>query len=259
MATAPETLCDLQFRGLSGAPGCTILLQMGMRIGIFGQGRLGGLVAAALEEAGDLELAWAVGREARLEALEHVDVALDVSHADGVAAHLAWARARGTDLVIGTTGWDRELLTTVDGSIGVLVAPNFSLSMALLRRISLALGRYAARSPEPADLTVLDRHHRGKVDAPSGSALLLAEALEAGSGGAGVVQVASQRVGAIVGLHEVRYETPSETISVTHEAHTREVFAHGAVTALRWVHGRTGLHTFDDLAAEVLDPLFVTP
>lgn len=227
---------------------------MSLRVGIFGRGRLGGLVADAVTATDDLELAWALGRKDSPST--RADVALDLSHADAVPAHLAWAAETGTDLVIGATGWDRCALERAPASIGVLTAPNFSLSMALLRRLSLVLGRYAARSPEPVDLAVAETHHRAKADAPSGSAVLLAAALAQGAGrGIADIQTASLRLGTVVGRHEVRYESPAESIVLAHEAHTPEVFAQGALTAARWVHGRPGIHTFDDLAADHLAPL----
>lgn len=234
---------------------------MDTQVGIFGRGRLGTLVADAVCVAPDLELAWTLGREEEPSA--PVDVAVDVSAGAAVAAHLAWARQTGTDLVIGATGYDPALLLDGDPSIGVLVAPNFSLSVALLRRLCLTLGRYAGRlagsGDVETDLAVLDVHHRGKVDSPSGTARLLAGALAQGSGRpAESVQAVSLRLGAAVGRHEVRLDTPLETLTLTHEAHDRAVYAQGALTALRWVHGRAGIHTLDDLAADILDPLLAS-
>lgn len=247
---------------------------MTLRIGIFGRGRLGSLVDAAVRGASDLELLWAVGRgagdgaggltqrsgTASGEDLGPVDVAVDVSHADAVPAHLDWARRTGTDLVIGTTGWDGALLAPLRAGspgIGVLVAPNFSLSVALVRRLATVLGGYAVQAPEPVDLAVSETHHRAKVDAPSGTGASLREALASSSGRAAEeVATTSLRLGAVVGRHTVHYESASESMTLTHEAHTREVFAAGALAAARWVHRRPGIHDLDDWAGEHLDHLF---
>lgn len=233
---------------------------MALRIGIFGRGRLGSAVAAAVDAADDLDLAWTTGREGAPADLP-VDVALDLSSADGVPGHLAWAAGTRTDLVIGATGWDRDLVSDAGPEeFGVLTAPNFSLSVALMRRLALVLGRYADASPESADLAVSEVHHTRKVDAPSGTAVLLQHALAEGAAReAAAVQTASLRLGTVVGRHEVHYETPSESIVLSHQAHTREVYVPGALAAVRWLHGRTGLHTFDDLAADLLDPLLAKP
>ena len=94
-----------------------------MRIGLFGAGRLGSAVMAAAEEAGH-EIAWALENPGDPPSLP--DVALDASHASGVAAHLAWARKTGCPLVIGATGWDRSALDGAEGwGVGVMVSPNF--------------------------------------------------------------------------------------------------------------------------------------
>lgn len=234
---------------------------MALRIGIIGRGRLGGLVAAAVRgsDAADLQLGWTAGREGPPRGTA-VDVAVDVSHPEAVPGNLEWAGRTGTDLVIGTTGWDRALLQHAPADVGVLVAPNFSLSMALVRQLSLVLGRYAARSQQggsgPVDLAVHEVHHRHKVDAPSGSAVLLARALAEGAGRPeSEIATSSLRLGEVVGRHEVHFATPAESLVLTHDAHQREVFAHGALAAARWVHDRPGVHTFDDLAAEELASL----
>src|SRR5690606_40874439 len=128
-------------------------------------------------------------------------------------------------------------------------------TVALVRRISLALGRYAAL--QGGDLAVSEVHHTRKVDAPSGTAVLLRAALAEGSGRATeAIQTASLRLGDIVGRHEVHLTSAVESLTVRHEAHSRDVFALGALTAARWIHGRRSTFTFDDLAAEVIDPLF---
>lgn len=230
---------------------------MPLQIGIFGRGRLGSAIAAAAEDQADLEVAWILGRLMPAD-LAAVDVALEVSQADAVPEHLAWAARTGTNLVIGTTGWDPELLHAAAEedhgrpAIGILTAPNFSLTVALMRRIALALGRYAALTG--GDLAVTEVHHTGKVDSPSGTALLLRQALVDGSGQD--VQTTSLRLGEVVGRHDVHLTSPVESITLRHEAHSRELFARGALTAARWLHGRSGTFTFDDLADEVLAPLF---
>jgi len=230
---------------------------MVMTVGVLGRGRLGTLVAAALAEADDLECAWTAGRSGPPEAGSRVDVAIDVSHADAVAENLDWARRTRTALVVGTTGWPGGLVPGRTDGPGVLIAPNFSLSMALMRRFATVLGGYAALTPGPADLGVTETHHRHKRDAPSGSAVLLSTALaEAAGRQPGDIATASLRVGEVVGRHEMRYESTTESITVSHVAHRREVFAEGALAAARWIHGRAGVHTLDDWAADQLDTLF---
>jgi 4-hydroxy-tetrahydrodipicolinate reductase len=231
-----------------------------LTLGLLGTGRLGSAVRAAADAADDLAVAWAVGRGTVPQA--PVDVAIDVSTGAAVAGHLSWAARTGTPLVIGTTGWDTELLRTPPEGARVLVAPNFSLGVALVRRLARVLGGYAVHAPAPVDLAVTDVHHRHKVDAPSGTALTLRDAVAAGAGlPAGAVQTTSLRLGAVVGDHEVVACSELETITLRHTAHSRELFAAGALTAARWLHGRpgTGVWSLDDLAEDHLRALLDPP
>ncbi|MGC1209320.1 MAG: dihydrodipicolinate reductase C-terminal domain-containing protein [Ornithinimicrobium sp.] len=231
---------------------------MAAQVGLFGRGRLGSLIADAIDASPDLQCAWRLGHGEQPTVA--VDVAIDVSHPDAVADHLRWADHTATDLVIGATGWPASVLGTSGLFSGVLIAPNFSLSMALMRRFATVLGGYADRCPEQVDLAVTETHHRGKVDAPSGSATLLVEALARSAGRPSTdIATTSLRMGAVVGQHEMRFKTASESITIAHEAHSRTVFADGALAAARWIHGRRGVFTIDDWAADQLDELFARP
>ncbi|AXH96430.1 4-hydroxy-tetrahydrodipicolinate reductase [Ornithinimicrobium avium] len=228
-------------------------------IGLLGTGRLGSAIRHAAAAQDDLEVRWSVGRGPVPDA--RVDVAIDVSAAAAVPGHLAWAQRTGTPVVVGTTGWDLTLLDDLAPEAQVLVAPNFSVGVALVRRLALVLGGYAARSPVPVDLAVTDTHHRHKVDAPSGTALTLREALAEGAGRpVGSVQTTSLRVGSVVGDHEVVAASQLETITLRHSAHGRDLFAAGALTAARWLlrRPRPGVHTLDDLAEDHLHALLAS-
>ncbi|MGA2546390.1 MAG: dihydrodipicolinate reductase C-terminal domain-containing protein [Rectinemataceae bacterium] len=237
-----------------------------MRIGIFGRGKLGSAVSALASRERDIEVSWFI--DVGEKPGKKVDAVLDASAAEAVGEHLAWSLETGTNLVIGATGWDRSLLDPEKikrAGTGVLVSPNFSLSVAFLRRAALALGRFAAIEAG-SSLAIVERHHAAKADAPSGTAKLLADALvqgcprytgwNQGRAEEGRINIASLRAGAEVGYHEIRFETGADTILLSHEADSREIFAKGALVALRWMHGRSGLFTFDDLAADIIDPLF---
>lgn len=234
-----------------------------MRIGIFGRGKLGNAVAALAGREKDIEIAWHI--DLGEEPSGGVDAALDASAATAVAGHLAWAAGSGTDIVIAATGWDRSILPHSPG-IGIMASPNLSLSVAFMRRASVALGRFAALEAD-SSLAIVERHHSAKADAPSGTAKLLAEALiqgcprysgwNQGRAEEGKINIASLRAGSEVGYHEVRLEMDNDSIVFSHEAASRDIFAKGALVALRWIRGRKGLFSFDDLAAELIDPLFL--
>jgi 4-hydroxy-tetrahydrodipicolinate reductase len=243
-----------------------------MRIGIFGRGKLGSAVAALAAREKDLELAWIV--DLGEEPSGSVDAVLDASAAGAVEGHLEWAIKTGTNLVVGATGWDRSILQSARFAdalagatprIGLMVSPNFSLSVAFVRRAAVALGRFAALD-SGSSLAIVERHHAAKADAPSGTAKLLADALvqgcprysgwNQGRADEGKINIASLRASTEVGYHEIRYETGADTIVLSHEADSRDIFAKGALVALRWIRGLSGLFSFDDLAADLIDPLF---
>lgn len=233
----------------------------GLRLGVFGRGRLGSAIAA---EAPPGLLAWTVDMGEAPGS--PVDVVIDASVAEAVETHLDWALEAGTDLVIGATGWSMpDLAARVDGRIGVLTASNFSLSVALMARLATVLGRFAALEPA-RDPYLLEHHHRLKADAPSGTAKTLAAAVMSGcprktewvlgTAAPHQLSVGVVRAGAEYGTHTVGIDAPAEVLEITHTARSRAPFAQGALAAARWLHGRKGLFTMDDLAADLLDPLF---
>jgi len=235
-----------------------------VKVGIFGSGRLGTAIADQAFASPGTELVWQLDREGTPP--PGAELALDASAPTGVEAHLAWALETGTDLVIGTTGWAiPDLEARVAGRIGVLVAPNFSLAVALMARLALVMGRFAALDPE-LDPYVTDHHHRLKADAPSGTAKRLATAVLAGcprktgwamgTPGPTELSLSVLRAGSEFGKHTVGLDGPAEVLELTHQARSRAVFASGALQASAWLRGRKGLFTFDQFAQETLDPLF---
>lgn len=232
----------------------------GPTFGLFGRGRLGQAIVA---EAGG-SLAWQVGRGEAIPG--PVAVAMDASVAGAVAGHLDWALETGTDLVIGVTGWSLpDLEARVAGRIGVFTASNFSLTVALMARFATVMGRFAALDPD-RDPYLLERHHRLKADAPSGTARTLASALmrgcprktewTLGAPEPHQLSVGVVRAGADFGTHTLGLDAEAEVLEVTHRARSRAPFAKGALAAARWLQGRKGVFTMDDLAADLLDPLF---
>ena len=234
-----------------------------MRLGIFGRGRLGGAIAMEIAKytasPDALELAWTEGRDSGPRS--RVEVAIDASSAMAVEKHLEWALTTGTDLVIATTGWKLPDLEDLVGSrIGVLIAPNLSTGVALVRRLAALLGTYAAMDLE-ADLGIVEHHHKMKADSPSGTAISLAEAVAAscprysgwkiGSWERDKINIASLRSGFEIGRHELVLDSPLESLTITHRAKDRRVFAAGAMKAAAWIWGRKGVFTMDDLATDI--------
>ena len=226
-----------------------------MRVVLIGAGRLGTLVRQAAPAAG-AEIT-AVLRAADNPAgagltaavCAGADVAIDVSTADAVLPNVVALARHGVPVVIGATGWhaQRDAVREVAAraGLGVVAAANFSLGAALL---GVLAARAAAALAGRADYGafVYEQHHAAKQDAPSGTALLLRDAMR-DAGFARDIDVAATRAGAIPGTHVVGFDGPAETLTLTHTVRDRAVFAHGALVAARWVIGRHGWFSMQDV------------
>lgn len=232
-----------------------------LRIGLFGNGRLGTAIAA---RAG-ARIAWQVTRQAPPPG--RVDVAIEASSGAIVQDRLDWAMSSGTPLVIGSTGWNLpDLHERIGKRIGIVIAPNFSLGVALLRRLTLVLARFCDLDPTRDPYLV--EHHQGKKhDAPSGTARLLAATLLEGCprkkswsiGGPlrpDELSIGVIRAGSTYSEHKVGVDAPAEVLELVHTARSAAAFADGALAAAAWVLPRKGVFTMDDVAASMLDPLF---
>lgn len=195
------------------------------------------VVAAVSAKGGALAEAGAVPvfAAARLSEVPAFDVAVDFSLPEAFDALLALCLARGAALVSGTTGLSQAQTTALDaaaGRLAVLWAPNFSAGVAVLAE----LVRQAAAALPGWDADVVEAHHIHKKDAPSGTALHLGAAVEAGRGAA--PHYASLRAGDIVGEHTVQLAGPGERLELVHRATNRDIFARGALEAALRLAGR---------------------
>jgi 4-hydroxy-tetrahydrodipicolinate reductase len=191
------------------------------------------------------------------------DVIIDCSHHSAILPLLDYALRTSTPVVVATTGHTEDELSAIKKAsekIAVFRSGNLSLGVALMMK----LVRAAAAALPGFDIEIVEKHHKNKADAPSGTALMLADAArrgrEAAEGGAPVVYgrkgkraegeigVASVRGGAIVGEHDVIFAGPHETLTISHTALDRGLFAPGALAAARLVCGKTaGLYGIEDL------------
>lgn len=228
-----------------------------IRIGIFGsQGRMGLAIAQAIPGLG-AALAGGADQGDDADALAALsDVLVDFSHPSALAVHLDAACAAGVPILIGTTGLKPEHHAAIDDAardIAVLQTGNTSLGVTLLAAL---VQQATARLGSDWDIEIVEMHHRHKLDAPSGTALLLGEAAAAGRGttaadsfvegraglsGARVddtIGFASLRGGSVVGDHSVILAGDGERIELSHRAEDRAIFARGAVKAALWLAGR---------------------
>ena len=179
------------------------------------------------------------------------DVLIDFSHHSAIADVLDYAKSIGCAAVIGTTGHtpaEKELIFAAAKEIPVFFSGNMSLGIAVLCR----LAKQAASFFPEADIEIVEVHHNRKVDAPSGTALMLFNAVKevrpqavANCGRAGEgkrtkdeIGISALRMGNVVGIHEVHICTGTQTLTLKHEATTRAMLADGAVDAARFMEGK---------------------
>lgn len=184
-----------------------------------------------------------------LAAFENVDVAIEFSAPHAVVSNLKALAALGIPAVTGTTGWlDRlpEVAQAVERYNAALVhSPNFSVGVAVFRRLT-ALAAELMRNEDAYGAWAWEIHHDEKKDAPSGTLIHLVHTMEE-HGYTKSIDVASNRAGRHPGTHEIGFDSAADTIVLRHTARNREGFAHGALRAARWVIGRKGVFTLEDV------------
>ncbi|WP_031341839.1 4-hydroxy-tetrahydrodipicolinate reductase [Novosphingobium lindaniclasticum] len=239
------------------------------RIGIIGSaGRMGQAIAQAIAAAGE-DLSGGIDRDGDLGSLAaHSDLLIDFSTPAALEANLDAAVDAGIPIVIGTTGLEERhhwLIDSAAQQIPVLQTGNTSLGVTLLAHL---VREAASRLGEDWDIEIVETHHRMKVDAPSGTALLLGEAAArgrevgladtavrgrdgiTGKRESGTIGFAALRGGTVAGDHTVHFLGEGERLSFSHLAENRTIFARGAVKAAQWLqHKHAGRYTMP----EVLD------
>ncbi len=189
------------------------------------------------------------------------DVVIDFSHHTAVADVLDYAKMIGAAAVIGTTGHtaeEKEQIYAAAKEIPVFYSGNMSLGIAVLCR----LAKEAAKYFPDADIEIVETHHNRKVDAPSGTALMLFNAIKEvrpeaqahcgrsgeGKREKGEIGISALRMGSVVGVHEVHIHTGTQVLTLKHEAVTRAMLADGAVDAARFMEGKgVGLYNMESM------------
>ena len=263
-----------------------------LKIAVAGtSGRMGKMLVEAIAAAADVQLCGALdvaaspalgqdagaflGRPAGVTITASLDAALagahcliDFTRPEGTLAHLAYCAEHGIAMVIGTTGFDdagKAAIRAAAEKIAIVFAPNMSVGV----NVTLKLLEMAAKSfAEGYDIEIVEAHHRHKVDAPSGTALMMGEVI-AGALGRDLTQCAvygregvtgardpstigfaTIRGGDIVGDHTVLFAGDGERIEISHKSSSRVTYAHGALRAARFLADKTsGLYDMQDVLA----------
>lgn len=183
------------------------------------------------------------------KAFQDIDVAVEFTTPEAAPENLKrLARAR-IPAVVGTTGWLDRLeevsQAVVRAGTGLVWSPNFSVGVAVFRKLA-GVAAELLRDEDAYGAWAWEIHHDTKKDAPSGTLLQLIRTMEE-HGYRRKVDMASNRAGKHPGTHEIGFDSPADTIILRHVARNREGFAHGALRAARWIPGRTGVYTLEDM------------
>lgn len=235
-----------------------------MKIAIIGYGRMGHAVERAAQARGH-EVTVRIDRdnleEFDSQAFKESDVAIEFSTPGTAAENVLKCLEAGVPVVSGTTGWDgsrQEVEEAVKAQGGALLsATNFSIGVYVFRQASKLLARYMERFPEYTG-SLHEVHHVHKLDHPSGTALTVArdiieEAPRLKSYGEGEhygLPISCERRGEVPGIHEVKWESQVDSITLRHEAKSRDGFAIGAMVAAEWLqrsNGRKGVYGIEDV------------
>ena len=228
-----------------------------MNLLLLGRGKTGSLVAEVAAER--KHHARVIGAKDNIECaaltpenLAPLDAVIDFTAPHCVLAHIEACVKAGKNMVVGTTGWYREIdrvrVLVEQHKTGFVYAANFSVGVNLFFDIARTA---AAALNHDYSGQIFERHHVHKKDAPSGTAIALQHLLRETAGKHEDLEITSFREGEVVGLHEVVLESPADRIYLCHDAKSRRGFAEGAVRAAEWLIGKRGVYDFKDVWREL--------
>lgn len=226
-----------------------------MNLLILGRGKTGALVAEVARQRGHQVRVLCAAENFKASALRpdtlaRTDVVIDFTTPDSVLDNIAACVLAGKNMVVGTTGWHGELprirqMVEKHGT-GLLYAANFSVGVNLFFEIAKTA---AGALRHQYFGQIFERHHVHKKDAPSGTALTLQRVIQAASNTQ--LEIVSFREGDVVGMHEMVFDSPADTIYLCHDAKSRRGFADGAVRGAEWLSGKSGFFDFKDIWREL--------
>jgi 4-hydroxy-tetrahydrodipicolinate reductase len=229
---------------------------MSLPLAMIGHGKMGRLVEQLAPQHGfHVVASFTSANIASLStgSLSGALTAVDFSAPASAPENLRHLAALGVRAVSGTTGWYDHLpqvRAAFESSGSALVyGPNFSVGVNLFFQIVANAATVLAKHPE-YEAWGWEIHHSAKKDAPSGTLKKLADEIRA-AGYSAPVSLAANRAGAHTGIHEVGFDSPSDTITLRHSARCRDAYAHGALQAARWLQGKKGVFEFREILPQL--------
>ncbi|WP_027066437.1 4-hydroxy-tetrahydrodipicolinate reductase [Maribacter sp. Hel_I_7] len=229
-----------------------------MRIALFGYGKMGQMIEQIAINRGH-EIVAKIDENTQDIDFNSMDVAIDFSMPEAAFGNITKCFNHNVPVISGTTGWlDKyeDAITLCNDKKGAFIyASNFSLGVNIFFELNNYLAKMMQNLPE-YKVSLEEIHHTQKLDAPSGTAITLAEGVIANSNYSEwkldnssdtILPITSKRIGKVPGTHTVDYESVVDSISIKHTAHNREGFALGAVTAAEWIIGKSGVFTMRDV------------
>ena len=235
-----------------------------MKIALIGYGKMGKTIDQLAQAAGhEVVLRIDVGNHADLnpENLSAADVAIEFTRPESAFNNIVACLENGVPVVSGTTGWlDRledakQLVEKYQG--GLFYASNYSIGVNIFFAVNKYLAKLMRRYNQ-YDIEMEEIHHTQKLDAPSGTAITLAEGIlgalshkqswvNEASKAEDELSIISKRIDKVPGTHTISYDCPIDNITITHTAHSREGFARGALSAAEWMVGKQGFYGMEDM------------
>lgn len=229
-----------------------------MNIALFGYGKMGKMIAQIAQQRGHTIIAKIDVDTTDID-FKAMDVAIDFSMPDSAFGNISSCIENGVPVISGTTGWlqdyDNAVALCNEKKGALIYASNFSLGV----NVFFELNEYLAKMMKNLNqyqVSMEEIHHTQKLDAPSGTAITLAEgvientkyeAWKMDEGSEKEIAITSKRIGTTPGTHTVAYHSNVDTVEIKHTAHNREGFALGAVIAAEWIKGKEGVFSMKDV------------
>nr|WP_299069560.1 4-hydroxy-tetrahydrodipicolinate reductase [uncultured Allomuricauda sp.] len=229
-----------------------------MNIGLFGYGKMGKMIEQIAQDRGHTIVA-KIDVGATDIPYKTIDVAIDFSTPEAAFKNITDCFENGVPVISGTTGWlsnyDKAIEICKEKKGAFIYASNFSLGVNIFFELNSHLAKMMSNLNQ-YKVSMEEIHHTQKLDAPSGTAITLAEGIienstyqnwQLNEAGKKEIPITSKREGMVSGTHTIAYQSAVDDIEIKHTAHNREGFALGAVIAAEWIHGKTGVFSMKDV------------